>query len=299
MLFAFSVTFAKLALSESFDMPLNAQLRLDDRSGKETRTQYRLRLYPRYTFDDANWSINSFLSTGDDFSGSHNTVDPKSTNNFYMRRLFARYKDTDKRIEFGVIPTYKGRVSSSGLSKNGFIKGFRGVLNTFEDTEMELVLGSLNDTSAKNALSLPDKLDYIELEISRRINATASYELSLERMAGSNYVRTEYRIKTTQETDVFVEWIKRVDNLDDKFVLGVTSQFALQGLPIDMHAYYTYASQGIGARAELTEDFISTGSGLSVELETPIQSSKHWNAFIRFDAYRHNTRFLFGVAVKI
>lgn len=259
--------------------------------------QYRVRWYPQYQFADPRWTLNGFLSTGDNFAGSHNTFYPDDQNNFYIRRAFLRYESGSRTTEAGVIPTFKGRVSSSGLSKNGFIQGVRNVMRPSKRAKLEVVLGSLNDADAKRAFRLPDKLDYIEVELSTDLTATSGYEVSLERMTGSNYLRTEYRFKWIPETEVFIEWIKRIDNLDDKIVLGTDAAFQIAGLPVEMHGYYTYVSDGVGPRAELTEDFISTGHGISIELETPLEQG--WAGFMRFDAFKDNTRLIFGVEFKL
>lgn len=291
--------YATSSLAADFKSPLNAQVRFDDRSGKDSRTQYRLRWFPQYTFSDERWNLHAFLSTGDDFSGSHNTMSSSHTDNFYLRRLFLRYESQSLRTEFGVIPTYKGKVSSSGLSKNGFIKGLRVVSNSIKDADLELVIGSLNDTRAKHASSLPQKIDYMELELSKKISDTTGYEISVERMTGATFLRTEYRFTPIDSTELFVEWIKRIDNLDDKLVLGFDSGFTIADKPVEFQGYYAYVSAGLGQRAELTEDFISTGHGVSLELKTPLLSSDKWKIFTRFDGYKNNNRFMIGAEFKI
>lgn len=234
--------------SEAFKAPLNAQLRFDERSSKDPRTQYRIRWYPQYNFSNSSWSFNGFVSTGDDFSGSHNTISARHSDHFYLRRAYLRSQSATFRIECGVIPTYKGKVSSSGLSKNGFIKGIRLVSEAYSGAELELVLGGLDDTSAKRAMDAPKKLDYFELELSTEINDYSSYELSFERMTDANFLRSEYRLSpaTNKHTELYLEWIKRLDNEDDKIVLGVDSIVNLGNRPFELQGYYTYVSNDIG-----------------------------------------------------
>lgn len=287
--------------SEVFKASLNAQLRFDERSGKDPRTQYRLRWYPQYNFSNSTWSLNGFVSTGDDFSGSHNTISASYSDHFFLRRVYLRYQSTSFRTEFGVIPTYKGKVSSSGLSKNGFIKGIRLVSEPYSGAELELVVGSLDDTSAIRAMDAPKKLDYFELELSTEINDYSSFELSFERMTDSNFLRSEYRLSPTanKHTELYLEWIKRLDNEDDKIVLGVDSIFNFGNRPFELQGYYTYVSNDIGLRAELTEDFISTGHGMSLEVKTPLNTNSGFKWVSRFDSFQNNTRFILGIELKI
>lgn len=133
--------------SQSMDM----QVRLDKRSSQSSREQYRIRFYPKVSFNDS-YSVHGFVVTGNDFASSNNTFGNASNDYIYLRRLFARYQTNNTRSEFGVIPTYKGKVSSSGLSKDGFIKGARFVHENIANGQLELVIGELNNTSPKNAL---------------------------------------------------------------------------------------------------------------------------------------------------
>lgn len=263
------------------------------------RYQYRVRWYPSYVFSDEHWSLNGFVSTGDNFSGSHNTIDADISQHFYVRRAFVRYQRAEFVSEAGIIPTFKGRVSSSGLSKNGFIQGARIVTSSLPNAKLEIVVGELTSTDAADAFRLPETLNYLEMEYSATLTDTSGYEVSLERMTGASFVRAEYRSQVKGDTDLFVEWVKRLDNLDDKIVLGGDGVFSVFAQQVDWHGYYTYVSDGMGARAELTEDFISTGHGVSLEMDTELMASRTWRLFARFDGFRDNTRFMLGIKAKL
>lgn len=291
--------FALNAQEYGFNSQLNTQLRSDTRSDNQHRWQYRVRWYPQFTFVDPRWSAHSFVSTGDNFSGSHNTISTSQSDNLYLRHLFLRYQSASVRSEFGVIPTYKGRVSSSGLSKNGFIKGLRIVRQPFANAELELVVGNLDSTNAKDALDSFNKIDYLELELSARVSDKSSYEISLERMTGANFVRTEYRYQFIQSTALILEWIKRLDNQNNKVLVGVDTGFEFKNTHYALQAHYAYISSGIGLRAELTEDFRSTGHGVTAELKTPFFASDKANIVMRIDKTLHNSRFILGLEFKI
>jgi hypothetical protein len=132
-----------------------------------------------------------------------------------------------------------------------------------------------------------------------KLSDRSSYEVSIERMTGANFLRTEYRFEPIQDSEIFIEWIKRVGNLDDKFVLGLDTAFTFFETPFEMESYYSYVSEGLGMRAVLTEDFISTGHGVSMEIKTPLLASGHFNKFFRFDGYKGNSRFILGIELKI
>ena len=125
-------------IAPTFSQKLDIQVRYDNRSNRPSREQYRLRYYPSLAITSA-WSVNSFVVTGDDFSSSHNTFGSDNTDYLYARRLYLRHESESGKTELGIIPTYKGRVSSTGLSKDGWITGVRHVKQLQNDTAIEIV----------------------------------------------------------------------------------------------------------------------------------------------------------------
>ncbi|WP_414828988.1 hypothetical protein [Alteromonas sp. H39] len=279
---------------------LDLQARFDDRSDRDHRNQYRIRYYPQWTFDDAGaWSVNSFVVTGDDFGSSHNTIGDGSSQKIYVRRAYVRHTSSWGKTEVGIVPTYKGRVSSSGLSKDGWIAGIRQVVKLDSDSLLDIVVGELDDTDPANALELPEEANYIELEYTTKINDFHSYELSLERMTGGNFLRGEYRYKTESDHTVFFELIRRLDEPDSKTVTGLTGDIVIGDTPLSYFAHYSYVSEGIGPRAELTEDFLGTGHGFSAEISGSINAVDDMEWFVRFDVVDSTTRLLSGIALSL
>ncbi len=297
----FIAIFSNAASADSlFKNKLDTQVRLDDRSNRDHRFQYRVRAYSEFSIPDTRWSINAFGVTGDEFSSSHNTIDSDVSNYFYLRRIYFRHTGAlGSKTEIGVIPTYKGRVSSTGLAKDGWIKGARHVYAYNSTTKFEVVVGELENEDASTALDSFRKLNYLELEVSSQINDYSSYEVSLERMTEANFARAEYRYFKPDSPTYWVEMISRLSTSKTKLVFGVEDEITLFERPFEYYAYYSYVSRRFGARAELTEDFITTGSGLSVEIETKILKSDQWKAFARFDAFDQNTRFILGVGYSL
>jgi len=278
--------------AQEFNQKLDVQLRADDRSSRDVRYQYRLRYYPQLQFDDT-WSVNGFAATGDEFGSSHNTIDDGNADYLYLRRLFVRHEGDYGKTELGVIPTFKGRVSSSGLSKDGWIKGLRHV-RALGDDNLEIVVGQLTSLDPSRAFKAPEDLDYIEIEYSARINDKWSYEVSAERMTQANFLRSELRYNLASNAIIFGEIVTRIDERKVKTVLGLEGEFMLQDYPLEYFAHYSYVSEDFGLRAELTEDFLGTGNGFSGELSGDIPNSR-FGWFTRFDEVSERTRFLLGI----
>lgn len=282
--------------SHGFSQKLDLQARVDDRSSRDIRYQYRVRYYPQYTFNDS-WSVNGFAVTGDEFGSSHNTIDDGAADYFYLRRLYARHEGDYGKTEIGIVPTYKGRVSSSGLSKDGWITGIRHV-RSIAGNQLEIVVGQLSSLNPSTALNTPDDLDYIEVEYSANINDKWSYELSAERITSGNFLRTELRYQHAPNAYLFGEFIQRIDDTKAKVVLGVEGEISIMEYPIEYFAHYSYVSDEFGLRAELTEDFLGSGHGISAEFSGDIRTTK-FSWFVRYDGIESRTRVLAGLKWKL
>lgn len=290
--FLLSSLLVSTSCAQSFSQKLDVQLRADDRSSRDIRYQYRVRYRPQYSFNDT-WSVNAFAVTGDDYASSHNTFDDGSADYFYIRRVFVRHQGDYGKTELGIIPTYKGRVSSSGLSKDGWIKGVRHV-RAIGENNLEVVFGQLRSLDPSNALNAPDKIDYVEVEYSAKINQQWSYELSAERITEANFIRTELRYEYSKRLTIFGEVVSRLDSSKVKTVIGGEGEIAINNYPIEYFAHYNYVSEDFGLRAELTEDFLGTGNGFSGELSGQISNSQ-FDWFMRYDAVEGATRVLAGL----
>lgn len=280
----------------SYDHRIDVQIRYDNRSNREDRAQYRLRYYPQINVNN-DWSLNSFVVTGDDFASSHNTFGESDSQEIAIRRLYVRRIFEGGKIEFGVIPTYKGRVSATGLSKDGWIQGVRYVTSLLPTHKLEFVAGSLNNTDPAKALSLSGELDYFELEYTASLSQHHAIEFGLERITAGNYARAEWRYTQNTAQTWLIEYVRRLDDAQDKFVLGTESQFEIKGYPVDMYAYYAYVSKAFGFRAELTEDYLGTGHGGSIALSGSL-SIAEMDWFSRIDAVGNNKRLLVGIKRK-
>ena len=281
-----------------FSQKLDIQIRYDNRSNRPSREQYRLRYYPSLNVSDA-WSINSFVVTGDDFSSSHNTFGSESTDYIYARRLFMRHEGDYGKTEIGVIPTFKGRVSSTGLSKDGWITGVRHVRKLKNNSALEVVIGQLGNAQANQAFMLGNEDEYVEIEYSARINQRHSYEASIERMVSGSFIRGEYRYRINDQDTAFIELVQRVDSPAEKLVVGASGEFTLFAsatpYPIEYFAYYSYIDDDFGARAALIEDFLGTGHGGSIEFSGVISETHDLAWFVRTDVVDSVSRLLAGI----
>jgi hypothetical protein len=286
------------AKAAEFSAKVDSSIRFDDRSGRDERYQYRIRFYPTIALDEKKvWSINAFATTGDVFSSSHNTFDDGGSDLFYIRRAYLRYETNQGKTEMGILPTYKGRVSSTGLSKDGWIKGLRHVSN-LKRGKFEVVFGELEDTRASRALNLAKNLNYLEVEYSGELSEQSSFEVSLERLLDSNFVTGELRFQSANNITYAAEIIDKVDTNDLKFVASVETELSVYSQQWEVFAYYSYVSDKFGARAELTEDFLATGHGLAIEVASSLnQMPLDW--FAKFEAYESNTRIQFGLKYSL
>jgi hypothetical protein len=285
-----------------FSQKLDIQIRYDNRSNRPSREQYRLRYYPSLNVSDA-WSINSFVVTGDDFSSSHNTFGSESTDYIYARRLFMRHEGDYGKTEIGVIPTFKGRVSSTGLSKDGWITGVRHVRTLKNNSALEVVIGQLGNAQADQAFTFGNEDEYVEIEYSARMNQRHSYEASIERMVSGSFIRGEYRYRLNDQDTAFIELVQRVDSPAEKLVVGASGEFTLftstSPYPIEYFAYYSYIDDDFGARAELIEDFLGTGHGGSIEFSGVVSETHDLEWFVRTDVVDSVSRLLAGIKLSL
>ena len=279
-----------------YDHRIDVQVRYDNRSNRDDRVQYRVRYYPQITFSDK-WSLNSFIVTGDDFASSHNTFGESDSQEFAVRRLYFRRTLQQGKVEFGVIPTYKGRVSATGLSKDGWIQGLRYVTSVRPGHQLEFVAGSLNDTDPNRALSLKDSSDYFELEYSASLTKQHAVEFGIERITAGNYARAEWRYSSSDTQTWNFEYVRRLDDAQNKVVVGTETELAINGYNLDIYAYYAYVSEEFGFRAELTEDYLGTGHGGSLAISGDIGlADLDW--FSRIDVVDSTKRLLVGLKRK-
>ena len=208
----------------------NVSVRYDDTSTSEERGQYRLRIMPSYAFENG-VSLHAFIATGDEYDSAYNTIDDNE-DEIHVRHLFARYENDRGKLELGTIPPYKGRVSSTGLSKEGWVKGIRGVLQR-KSGAFEVVLGDLDDLRAQDALALPGELNYIEVEYSSAFTDRWSYEVSVDRMLEDNFVRGEVLYETLGGVTLAFEAIRNADQNANKFVVSMERSFEFRSQAVE------------------------------------------------------------------
>ncbi|MBT8079277.1 MAG: hypothetical protein KJO31_11930 [Gammaproteobacteria bacterium] len=277
-----------------FQLDGDVSLRYDDTSQNDERSQYRMRAEAGYAFGPA-LSLHTFIATGTDYSSTYNTID-ENDDEIHVRRLFLRYENDLGKLELGTIPTYKGRVSSTGLSENGWFKGLRGVLR-HESGVWEIVLGELGDRSAQRALSPAQELNLIELEYARQLTEHWSYELGFEHMLDDEFLRVELRHESGDDVVYSVEAIHNTSANAGKFVAGMERTFNLGALPIDWYIYYAYAETGFGPRAALTEDFLDFGHALANEFSGAIADTDRLSWFLKAEVYESQIRGQLGVQI--
>lgn len=283
-------------VAAEFDYRGDMALRIDDTEGRGSRQQYRLRVRPQFAFTEA-WSAHAFIATGNDFGSAYNTIDDND-DEIHVRHLFVRLEDDWGKFEAGAIPPYKGRISSTGLSAEGWLQGLRGVMN-MRAGRLELVLGQLDDLRASRALSLPDEVDYFELEYSGRLTDTWSFEAASDYMLGDTFVRGEFRYSPAASKAYAGEVIANLDTGGFKVVASVRRDLRIGESNIDWFSYYAYAGEKFGARAELTEDFLEFGHAIATEFSSSFRGAERLEWFAKIEVYEDAVRAELGIELSL
>lgn len=283
-------------VAAEFDYRGDMAIRVDDTEGRGSRQQYRLRVRPQFAFTER-WSAHAFIATGDNFDSAYNTIDDND-DEINVRHLFVRLEDDWGKFEAGVIPPYKGRISSTGLSAEGFLQGLRGVMN-MRSGRLELVLGQLEDLRASRALSVPDEIDYLELEYSGRLSDTWSFEAAGDYMLDDPFVRGEFRYSPSSSEAYAGEIIANLGEGGFKVVLSAERTFDIGDSEVEWFSYYAYAGERFGPRAELTEDFLEFGHAIATEFSSSFPGASRFEWFANFEVYEDAARVELGIEYSL
>ena len=291
----FALAFAVLCVSApcvaQFDYKGDVSLRIDERSDRSFRSQYRFRLKPEYDFGNG-WSAHGFVATGDQFDSAYNTIGDND-DKIYVRRLFARYERGDSKLEAGAIPPYKGRVSSTGLSKEGWIRGLRGVWGT-QRGAFEVVVGDLEDSRASRALSGDFAVNYIEVEYSGRLNDSRTLEIGGEELFDDNFIRGEIRYLAKSQAYWALELIYNTSEAESQVILSTRRDIDRPRGPIEWFTYYSYTGSQFGQRAELSEDFVDVGHSIATKFKGGVFSLERLEWFADVEFYEGTSRLKAG-----
>ncbi|BFM08803.1 hypothetical protein [Halioxenophilus aromaticivorans] len=282
---------ARAQVTASLAAPLSVSLRYDWRESVGDRYQYRLRWYPSLALNEA-LSLHTFIASGDAFSSSYNTIDDSGADPIELRRAFVRYQYRRGKLEAGVIPPYKGRVSSTGLSKDGWLTGLRAVHQFSSKDQFEIVAGELSQPDNPGAFERLDNPNYWEAEYSSAVRHGVSFELAAEHMLGDDFVRGEVRKQLTPQWLASVESINKLGDTT-KWVLSAGRTYGAT----KVFVYYSFVPQGFGQRAELTEDFVNYGHSWVLETDTKINQQLAW--FTKFEHVKNNWRVQLGVSFSL
>lgn len=287
--------FAKIAFAD-FNHDTDLSLRIDDSTDRAFRTQYRLRFEPEWKFSER-WSLHGYIATGDSYDSAYNTFQ-RSDDEINLRRAFTRYAGDGLRVEAGVLPPYKGRVSSTGLSKEGWVKGLRAVFQR-EAGQLEFVAGELESLDADSVFERIRKLNYFELEYSLNPSDGLAFELSAEHMLDDSFLRGEIRLLRKSDRVISGEYVHNIDEQGSKLVFSYSDRFSRPSGDFTWFSYYSYVSASFGDRAELAEDFLDVGHAIATRLSAPLLKSPSLKWFVRLEVYEKQTRGMLGIQWSI
>ncbi len=219
--------------------------------------------------------LGSVLSTGPSYTSEWATIhdyrggepDPFE---LFFRHLYLQRFFGPVRAQVGTIPPVKNAVSSTGLEALGWLDGAR-VEYRHGTGVIEGVVGALRDLDNPNTFTRDKAVNFYEIEITQTLSRMLGAELSVERLDGESYVRSELRW-TDKRTEAFAEGLWNATNrragtnvgaeLD---VLGLWGGSRMEGR-LRALAYYTYMHPRIGLRGELADDFHTFGHAGTLKL---------------------------------
>ena len=271
--------------------------RFDARSGKAPRYQYRVKGGAE-VFLSNNWSVNGFMATGSGFGSSYNLIRTDADHDIALRRLFLRHQDDNSKTELGVIPPFKGRVSSTGLSKDGWLTGVRHVRDVAKKGKIEIVAGTLSEYEKPGIQHIEMDRGYFELEYSSFLADKWAYEVSFERMLDDSFLRTEVRYQWSENKTLALELVDKLSDNKPKVVLSLEGETQGDYWFDEYFLYYAYVNPEFGIRAELIEDFVDVGHALSFEIKSKITAVSGLKWFSKMEIYEGQSRFQLGLSLK-
>ena len=81
--------------------------------------------------------------------------------------------------------------------------------------------------------------------------------------------------------------------------MGLSGSLSLYHYPLEYFSHYSHVDDDFGARAELTEDFLGTGHGVSLEVSGNLVRHHHLEWFSRIDVVDSVTRVMAGIKLSL
>ena len=110
-----------------------------------------------------------------------------------LRQVYTEFEFRRWRVQAGVIPPVKGKVSNTSLDKDGWIRGARVVAPLPAQGRLELVTGAIDHLKDPNALQAWEQWNYAELEWTQDIFAGWRTEAGSVHLDDETYLRAEVR----------------------------------------------------------------------------------------------------------
>lgn len=296
---------------EKISMIWETRYDLIDFGNEQNRLQASLRIPFQIDIAGA-FNINGLTSTGSSFQSRWETLKDlkkKEENrkfNLNLRQFYLEKKINDFRVQFGALPAIKGFVSSTGLGSNGWMDGLRLDQKTGIGT-FEVAGGSINEINNPNFFDRVFVSNFFEFEFSGTFIPNSVIEFSYEKLASSDYLRSEYRydlIKGSKKHLEFaIEGLYNTQRESLSFGFTVTTAplaFIEEDLAkyMDLKVYFNHTDSNIGLRGILTDDFYKFGNSVTIEAKGTITSRKAVSWFL--ESYISEVpRFLAGLRFDI
>jgi len=205
----------------------------------------------------------------------------------FVRQAYLQYDHDNWRLQMGVIPPIKNTASSTGLEASGWLDGMRLTNEVSDGFVVELVAGGLNNLDEPNAFTRPRKLNYAEIELTKRFNDRFGAELSAEVVDRDMYSKLEFSFRKDEMWPRFVSEL--LLNASDKTIsFGMSAQQDLNSFfygrsnsGLNVFLLYSYVDEKIGLRGTLADDFYAFGHAFKIEIDGPISRKAGLGWFAR------------------
>ncbi len=298
-----SVEQLKISVPVRYDTVLG----MDNGETLKNRIQYQFGL--RYGFGlyrfapDIRLSLRGLLGTGGSYTSQWNTAydikdalfDDQLLN---MRQIYLEQDLHHWRLQVGIIPPVKGKVSNTSLDKDGWIRGARLVTPLQNEGRLELVTGAIDHLQSPNAFQLWEEWNYAEVEWSQPWHVGWLTEAGYMRLDQENYLRAEvrrtWRFSEQLPLELAAELLHNWSA--SNWAYDVSAQ--VKSTFFTAVVEYSYVPQTFGLLGQLSNDFFTLGHLGMLAFKGPVAALEHLGWFAKLYVNDELVRVNLGLALK-
>ncbi len=262
-------------------LPVRYDTRVVRESGalSKDRLQYQLSLRTAVGLlrfgEDGRLGVRSLVGTGERYTGQWNTVYDRlngelGEQHVNIRQLYTQLTLRDWRLQLGVIPPVKGKVSNTSIDRDGWIRGARAVAPLPFQGRLELVSGAIDRLDDPNPLQSWEGWNYAEVEWTQAITAGWRTEAGYVYLDRASYLRAEvrraWRLLDQLPVELAAEGLRNVST--PNWAFDVSAQVKARWVTTTVE--YSHIPQTFGLLGSLSNDFFALGHLGLLALKGPI-----------------------------